>query len=81
MKPHRNIHFFDETNEERLEREVELALKSTMEENLARYMQLIASLAAMLGIDIYNWHPERNIYFIEDDDQKYSHSESSKKKS
>ncbi len=67
MKPHRNIYYLDESEEERLEREVELALKFTMEENFARYIKLIASLAAMQGIDIYTWKPERRIYYIEDD--------------
>ncbi len=61
----RTIAYIDE-NEDSLDVEVELALESSMEDNLKRYMGLIASLAAMSGINIYKLPKDTSIYYIED---------------
>lgn len=57
---------FIEENEDLLEEEVNRALKSSVEDNLRKYLQLVASLAAMSGIDIYNTPKDTRIYYIED---------------
>ena len=62
----RKIAYIDE-NEDPLDIEVDLALKSSMEENLRRYVKLIASLAAMSGINIYKLPRDLRIYYLEDD--------------
>ncbi len=67
--PTRTIGYIEE-DEDPLDAEIELALKSTMEENLIRYMKLIASLAAMSGINIYELPKDTSIYYIEEDDKE-----------
>lgn len=67
--PTRIIGYIEE-DEDPLDAEIELALKSTMEENLIRYMKLIASLAAMSGINIYELPKDTSIYYIEEDDKE-----------
>lgn len=63
----RTIGYIDD-NEDPMDIEIELALKSSMEENIERFMKLIASLAAMSGVNIYELPKSRTIYYIEDGD-------------
>ncbi|MDW3194536.1 MAG: hypothetical protein R8G66_19315 [Cytophagales bacterium] len=64
--PTRTIGYI-ESEEEALNREVELAFNSTMEENLIRYCQVLSAQLAMQGIDLKTHPVERTIYFIEEE--------------
>ncbi len=67
--PTRTISYIEE-DEDPLDAEIELDLKSTMEENLIRYMKLIASLAAMSGINIYELPKDTRIYYIDENGEE-----------
>ena len=68
MDQTRTIGYIDE-NEDLLELEVQQAATRTMEENFASYCEAIAAQYAMMGIDVYNYKPERIIYYIEDGEE------------
>ena len=68
MDQTRTIGYIDE-NEDLLELEVQQAATRTMEENFAIYCEAIAAQYAMMGIDVYNYKPERIIYYIEDGEE------------
>ena len=56
---------FIEPDHDYLDEEVELALNSTMEENMLRYCEVLSAQLAMQGIDLKTHPVERVIYFIE----------------
>ena len=64
--PTRTIGYI-ETEEEALNREVELAFSSTMEENFIRYCQVLSAQLAMQGIDLKTHPVERTIYYIDEE--------------
>ena len=64
MDKTRTISFID-PDKDFLDEEVELALESTMEENLIRFCEVLSAQLSMQGIDLKNHPVERKIYYIE----------------
>lgn len=60
----RTIAYID-PDKDYLDEEVELAVNSTMEENLLRYCEVLSAQLAMQGIDLKTHPVERVIYFID----------------
>jgi len=48
-----------------LEQEVELAIKSSPEENLLRFCEVLSAQMAMNGVDLKSHPVERTIYYID----------------
>ena len=65
MRKNREIYFIED-DEDTLSLMVETALNSTMEENLKRFCQHLAFNYALAGIDIYSYPMDKEIYYIED---------------
>ena len=63
MDKTREIEFIED--DDMLDKEVELALVSTDEENMLRYCEVLSAQLAMQGIDLKTHPVERIIYFIE----------------
>ena len=61
----RTIRYVD-PDEDILQEEVELALTTTMEENLCTYCQLVVANFAMAGIDIVSYPLERTIAYADE---------------
>jgi uncharacterized protein YajQ (UPF0234 family) len=55
-----------ESEEEALDKEVNLAITSTAEENLQRFCEILSAQLAMQGIDLKNHPVERTIYYIDE---------------
>ncbi len=53
-----------------LDREVELALKSSPEENLLLFCEVLSAQLAMRGIDLKNHPVDRVIYYIDRNEEK-----------
>lgn len=51
-----------------LDEEVELAIKSTAEENLLRFCEVLSAQLAMQGVDLKSHPVERIIYYIDEPD-------------
>ncbi len=61
----RNIGYID-PNEDPLDIEVDIALKSIMAERFRAFCEMIAANYAMIQIDVVNYPVKREIYYIED---------------
>jgi len=48
-----------------LDQEVELAIKSSPEENLLRFCEVLSAQMAMNGVDLKSHPVERTIYYID----------------
>lgn len=67
MDPTRTIKYI-EADQDDLDEEVELAIKSTPEENLLRFCEVLSAQLAMQGIDLKTHPVERVIYYIDEPD-------------
>jgi hypothetical protein len=54
-----------ESEDDILREEVDLAIKSTAEENLLRFCEVLSAQLAMQGIDLKNHPVKRSIYYID----------------
>ncbi|MEM7550650.1 MAG: hypothetical protein AAF363_13290 [Bacteroidota bacterium] len=61
----RTISFLNNSDEDLLDEEVELAVNSSIEENFVRYCSVLSAQLAMQNIDLKKHPVERIIYFIE----------------
>ena len=66
MPPNSRTIRYLEPDEDILQQEVDWAVTQTMEERFKVYCDLIASLYAMMGIDVLNYQGKRVIAYIDE---------------
>ena len=57
--------YYIEPEDDILNEEVDLAIKSTAEENLLRFCEVLSAQLSMQGIDLKNHPVKRSIYYID----------------